>query len=117
MNITGDSRQTQQKELVKMPEAWLDMMDKSNMFPKLHVHRLHRHYGLKDFIVLERNINTEKGNKDIDCDMAKKLLSSLSSAALKCEWWVGWLVQFNWLNGQDKVPYFPMYRMHFFWII
>ena len=84
MNITGDSPQTQQKELGKMPEAWLDMMDKSNMFPKFrcHVHRFHRHHGLKDFIVLERTI----WNKAIDRDMAKRLLNSLSLAALKCEW-------------------------------
>ena len=52
MNITD------KKETFEIPKAWSDMMDKSSMFTNDIVPSLYRHYGLKDFIVLEcvRNV-------------------------------------------------------------
>lgn len=62
----------------RIPKAWLDMTDKSNMFSGDAPHRLHKFYGLKDFVVVSLD-------SDASLEARHRLLARIIEVACKCE--------------------------------
>lgn len=67
------------KETTEIPKAWLDMMDKSNLFPRCDSHTLHRYFGLKDFVVIEHH-------SSIGLEDPHRVIREFSSIACKNGW-------------------------------